>query len=443
MYINPTSLRPSPLPTSQHVPLTHSQWLSFSPVSKTASQYFHTSESAINWLSTSFLFAFCLVSPVVIYTLNKGGPKPALIASSTLILIGNWIRYAGAKAGSHGNFGVVMLGQILIGLAQPFVLSAPTRYSDLWFTDRGRVSATAVASLANPFGGALGQLIDPFWASNPGDIPNMILYIAILSTIASLPSFFLPSTPPTPPSASSHLAQSSPFPLMRSLTTAFKNPSFYLIFLPFSIYVGFFNSISSLLNQILEPYAFTENDAGIAGAILILVGLICAAITSPLADRYKFYLPLIKTLVPLIGLSYLIFIWAPPSRALAYPYVVLALLGASSFALVPVVLEFLVEMLYPVSPEVSSTACWTGGQLMGAIFIIVSDALKDEEGKHGPKGNMSRALIFQAVVAIAFVPLPLALGLFGRKVGTRRLEVDRSGGQEANEENGVAVGGES
>lgn len=88
---------------------------------------------------------------VVLWTLHLG-PKPAILASSSLILIGNWIRYAGARS---NTFGVVMFGQILIGLAQPFVLAAPTRYSDLWFTDRGRISATAVASLANPLGGAV------------------------------------------------------------------------------------------------------------------------------------------------------------------------------------------------------------------------------------------------------------------------------------------------
>jgi len=80
------------------------------------------------------------------------GPKPAILTASGLILVGNWIRYGGARS---NTFGVVMFGQILIGLAQPFVLAAPTRYSDLWFTDRGRISATAVASLANPLGGAV------------------------------------------------------------------------------------------------------------------------------------------------------------------------------------------------------------------------------------------------------------------------------------------------
>ena len=74
------------------------------------------------------------------------------MAASILILCGNWIRYVGARL---GLFPVVMTAQILIGMAQPFVLAAPTRFSDLWFTDKGRTTATAVASLANALGGAV------------------------------------------------------------------------------------------------------------------------------------------------------------------------------------------------------------------------------------------------------------------------------------------------
>ena len=134
------------------------------------------------------------------YTLNKGGPKVAIVTASVLVLAGNWIRYAGTRA-TGGHFGVVMFGQIIIGFAQPFVLSAPTRYSNLWFSDNGRVSATAVASLANPLGAAIGQLVGPFWATDASSIPQMVLYTSVISTIASLPAFFIPSAPPSPPSA--------------------------------------------------------------------------------------------------------------------------------------------------------------------------------------------------------------------------------------------------
>lgn len=81
-----------------------------------------------------------------------------------------------------------MAGEILIGFAQPFVLAAPTRYSDLWFTARGRVAATAVMSLANPLGAALGQLINPFWVSDPRDVSDMVLYVSII--VSTRPSSF-------------------------------------------------------------------------------------------------------------------------------------------------------------------------------------------------------------------------------------------------------------
>lgn len=154
------------------------QWLTFSPVASISAEFFNTNESVINWLSTAVLFAFCAVVPIVIYVLHWG-PKPSILAASVLTLVGSWIRYGGVRA-DPPNFGVVMLGQLLIGFAQPFVLAAPTRYSDLWFTDRGRVAATALASLANPFGAALGQLIIPFWVYKASDIPNAILYLAII-----------------------------------------------------------------------------------------------------------------------------------------------------------------------------------------------------------------------------------------------------------------------
>lgn len=123
--------------------------------------------------------------------MNKGGPKPAIVTTAALLLVGNWLRYAGTRA-NGGIFGLAMFGQILIGFAQPFCLCAPTRYSDLWFSDQGRTSATAVASLANPLGAALGQLIDGEWATKPSDIPNMVLYITI---IVRAPAHPLPHHP--------------------------------------------------------------------------------------------------------------------------------------------------------------------------------------------------------------------------------------------------------
>ncbi|KAI0899210.1 MFS general substrate transporter [Annulohypoxylon nitens] len=406
-------------------------WLTFSPVAQDAAIYYNTDESAINWFSTAFMFAFCVIFPVAIYTLHWG-PKPSIIAAAVLILAGNWIRYAGSHSRDGGLYGVVMFGQILTGLAQPFVLSAPTRYSDMWFTNRGRVGATALASLANPFGAALGQLIVPFMVTEPGDVSNAVLYVSIISSVAALPSFFIPAAPPTPPGPSG----STPKATLQDSLRLLKSLEIWLILIPYSVYVGFFNSISSLLNQIMIPYGFSSDDAGIAGALLIVVGLVASAITSPILDRTKAFLLAIRISVPLIALCYLIFIWMPGTRDLAGPYVVLSILGASSFSLVPVALEFLCELGHPMNPAVTSAIAWAGGQLLGGVFIIISDALKASETANPPE-NMDHALIFTAVVALAVVPLPLALGLFGRKdkLVMRRVRSDERDRERRNSDN--------
>lgn len=202
--------------------------------------------------------------------------------------------------------------------------------------------------------------------------------------------------------------------LRDSLPTLRSSLEIWLLLIPFSIYVGLFNSVSSLLNQIFIPYGFSADEAGIAGALLIVVGLVASAVASPVIDRTKAFVAAVKAAVPVIALGYLAFVWMPGTRGVAGPYAVLAVLGAASFSLVPVALEFLCELSHPLSPEVTSTVAWAGGQLLGGVFIVVSDALKAGDDADPPR-NLDRALVFSAVLALVAVPFPLTLGLFGRR----------------------------
>ena len=224
--------------------------------------------------------------------------------------------------------------------------------------------------------------------------------------MATVPSLFIPAAPPTPVAPSSlHV----PLSLMEQLHLLTRNVNFWVLFTLFSIYVGFFNALSSVLTQVLTPYGYSETQAGIAGALLIVVGLVTAAVLSPIIDRSKRYLLLIKTMVPILGTCYLVFIWAPAANTIAASYIVCSCLGAASFSLVPVALEWLAEVTYPVGPEVSSVLCWTGGQLLGGLFIIVLDALQ-EGPEASPPWNLHRGLIFEGVLAVIVIPIVFLLG---------------------------------
>ncbi|KAF3213896.1 hypothetical protein TWF192_010615 [Orbilia oligospora] len=400
-------------------------WITFAPVSTSTQDFFRLEKaSSVNWLSTVIFLAYICMSPVVIYTLRHLGVRAALLFAAGFSITGVWLRFIGARVGSShgGHFPVVMVGQILIGFGQPFVLSAPAYYSDLWFTSKQRITANALISLSNPLGAALGQLIDPFLVSRPGDIPSMLLYIAIITTVVTAPVFFVQGKPPTPPCPSS--AQEK-LPFRSAFPKILQSVEFWLIFIMFSVLVGFFNASSSLLNQILEPYGYSENEAGIGGAVLIVVGLLASAVVSPIIDRTHTFLLAIRILVPIISICYIALIFAPTSRSLAPPYIVLAFLGAASFSLLPLSLEFVVEITHPVSPEITSTILWSGGQLLGAAFILSMTALTDNE-----TGGMKRALIFQAIISCFAAIAALAIGWGKREVRVlaRRIALDTSEG---------------
>jgi FLVCR family MFS transporter 7 len=161
------------------------------------------------------------------------------------------------------------------------------------------------------------------------------------------------------------------------------------------------------------------------------VGIVASIIISIITDRTHAFPLTIKILTPIVAVSYLAFLFAPTTHQIVAPYIILAVLGASSFALLPVALEYVVEVTYPVSPEVTSTILWATGQLLGGVFTIIMNVLKDDDGLEGnkdyPPGNMQRALVFQAIICCltAVIPFGLNMPMLGMKGdGRRRYAVD-------------------
>jgi MFS transporter, FLVCR family, MFS-domain-containing protein 7 len=168
------------------------------------------------------------------------------------------------------------------------------------------------------------------------------------------------------------------------------------------VYVGFFNAFSTLLQQFMNPWGYSNDDAGISGAVLILTGLVVAAIISPLIDRFHAFLPVARVLVILVSTCYLVMIWVIRPNNYAAICVICAILGAASFSLLPLALELAVELTHPIPPEVSAAIFWIGGEFFGGVFVIIMDALRDDNGV--PKFDMHRALVFEGVVACVAVP---------------------------------------
>ena len=368
----------------------------YAPVADLTRQYFRLSSlTPVNWIYISAMFVYVVVSPISIFV-TKRGTRLALVTGAALLILGSWLRYIGARTNS---FACVIVGSILCGASQPFALNIATHYTNIWFAQGGRLTATALMSLSNPLGQAVSSLVVPFMATNVAELPNMTLYVAILFTGTSCLTVFTPVRPPTP-----ILEVRNKVDLRETLRGMSKNVNFLCILVAVSIYIGLFNALATLLEQITSPYGFSDIDAGILGAVLVVFGLIASAAVAPILDRTRAYKVPLSLAVTAIILSYFAIIFMIRQYTLSVfigVLVFVALIGASSLITLPLILELAADVTFPAAPEFSSSIMWMGGQLLSGIIIVIMDALRQGNGLY------THSLIF--MVVIATIPLPFVV----------------------------------
>lgn len=282
-------------------------------------------------------------------------------------------------------------------------------------------------SIANPIGTGLAQLISPLCGS-PED---SLLVMAIIFTAVTPAVMFIEDAPPTPPTRSATHAN----PPFRTLVSALlgrttredttymtvrQRVDFGVMALVFGVLVGITTSFGVLSAQDLEPYGYSDVTAGLLGATILLVGILAALLTAPLFDRVLSHHLAIscKCLCPVLGAAWLSLIWAVRPNNTGALFAVMAIIGATSLTLLPVTLELAVELTR--NADGSSAILWGSANFFSVIFIIVEGALRACPDA-SPPFNMSKALVFQGVLACAIIAV---FGLEGKQA--RRAEDERA-----------------
>jgi len=189
----------------------------------------------------------------------------------------------------------------------------------------------------------------------------------------------------------------------------------------FSALLGASDAFSILINQVFAPVGYSSDESGIFGAVLIFIGIIGAGIAAPIFDRYlTHHLALaVRVLIPILAACYIALIWDVRPNNSAGIYVVMVVIGISSFVLLPIALELGCEITR--SAEVSSAVLWFSGNLFAVVFVLVEGALRAPETAD-PPSNMRGALIFQASLVAACCLT--VVGLRGKQ-SRRELDVNK------------------
>ncbi|XP_031559501.1 solute carrier family 49 member A3-like [Actinia tenebrosa] len=391
-------------------------WISFAPVADYSASYYNRSLSDINWLSIVFLLVCFLFGLGASWVLDTLGLR-------TGVLVGAWLNGIGAGLRIISGFSfiplsykftVVMIGQSISSFAQPFVLSSPTKLAALWFGANERATANMLASLSNPLGVLVANVVAPNIVSSEDKIPLMLEVFAapaflgvVMTTLG-----FCSSVPPTPPS---HSAASQSEPFFVGLKTVLRNKSYLVLMMAFGVGIGLFSCLSTILEQIICPFGYSDKMAGNAGAVLIGCGLLGGALSGWYVDKSKEFELTAKVSYGMSAITCCFFamIFKLPDQA-SLVLVASGLFGFFAFALMPVCLELGVECTYPVAEATSAGLQWIMGQASGIILIIICQVLaqsktdqelpdakcrkSDKQGGHIQ--DLTWAMYFLTIVAV-------------------------------------------
>lgn len=82
--------------------------------------------------------------------------------------------------------------------------------------------------------------------------------------------------------------------LGKDFTVLLQNRNFNLLLFAFTVGLAIFNALLTCINQWLSPYGYTNDQAGLAGGVLIMAGLVGAGITAVAVDTYHCYREVLK-----------------------------------------------------------------------------------------------------------------------------------------------------
>ncbi|XP_072804020.1 solute carrier family 49 member A3 isoform X3 [Vicugna pacos] len=352
-------------------------WLSFAPVADKIARYFLLSTEQINWLSLVYLVVSIPAGVVAIWVLDSVGLRWATILCAWLNFAGSVLRALPCMVPSAQDpFVFLMGGQSLCALAQTLVVFSPAKLAALWFPEHQRATANMVGTMSNPLGVLAANLLSPALVRKEEDIPVMLASYIMPAGLASLlaTACLWESVPPTPPSAGA--ARSTSENCLAGLKLLVRNKDYVILAVCFGGGIGIFSSFSALLEQVLCVNGYSNEFAGLCGALFIAFGILGALALSLYVDRTKHFTEAVKIGLCLTSLVCVAFALVSQlqGQTLALS-AICSLLGLFGFSVAPVAMELAIECSFPVGEGAAAGLVFVLGQAEGVLTMVLLTAL--------------------------------------------------------------------
>ena len=341
------------------------QWLTFAPIAREAKVVYDVSGLQIDFLSMIFMAVFLIMCVPASYVIDTYGIRVGVGSGAVLIGVFGLLKGIGAD-----SYTMVVISQVGLAVAQPFILNACTKVGVQWFPITERATAVGIATLSQFLGIIVVMIVTPLLVSVNAEgvynIKNMLITYGVISTISAVILLvFMRERPPTPPDAK---GREDRFKVFEGCRFIFKQRDMLLVMVLFFVGLGMFNAISTCIDQICHKKGLSIEQTGLVGGIMLIGGIMGALILPLLSDRYRarksFLVLIMICMTPgLIGLT----LFKNYMLVLTSSFVLgFFLLGGGA----PIGFQYSAEISYPAPESTSQGLILLVGQISGIIFIL-------------------------------------------------------------------------
>jgi sugar phosphate permease len=348
-------------------------WVTFAAITTESAAFYGVSILQIGLLSMLFMLVYLAVSLPASYVIDTRGVRAGAGFAALLIAV-----FGLAKGLFPSSYTVICVAQIGLAVAQPFVVNAYTRLSACWFPLEERATATGISSLAQYLGIIVAVAGTPFLFHAFG-MGGMLFAYGVASAAGALAFLvFFRGRPPTPPCTA---AEEARLAFGAGLKHILRQRDMRILLALFFVGLGIFNAVTTWIEQIVSPRGFHAEQAGVAGGLMIVGGIVGAAILPVLSDRLRrrrsILLICMTAAVP--GILGLTFATSLP-LLLASAFV----LGCAIMSAGPIGFQYGAEVTYPAPESSSQGFLLLAGQASGVLFIIGMDSFRSAGGSMTP-----------------------------------------------------------
>ena len=239
--------------------------LTFAVFSTTCAKAYSVSDEVVSCCVIVFLAGAVFLNMFSSPALERFGMARTFKVCAVFIILGAWIRYF-ALAWA-GNFHLLLIGQTLPAIAQPFLLNGVSKVATQWFGDNERNVATAIGGLADQVGNLLGLVLAPFFVGTYGekhmsdareDIEHYVFISAIIVTFMTVGLLLVYQDPEFFPSQAAEEQDKTEFNFSNEIKALKSNKNYIWLCLSFSMSYGYYTGLGAMINEIMQPYGYTS-----------------------------------------------------------------------------------------------------------------------------------------------------------------------------------------